>query len=78
MDLYNLNPTATLVGLAVVVLIILIAFALKGKTHSPESDAVPGAAGLAVQSTVTASAITAAITAAVAEYRKNEEGVKNA
>jgi len=57
-------------------LIINKIFARKADNNSIEPS-IPAAVTV-VQPTTTASVITAVIAAAVAEYQKNEEGVKNA
>jgi len=83
MDMLGQSVTLTLSGMGMVfgfLLIMVIAVTVTGKIiHAVGADKDLGqapktAAGSAVKTT----AVAAAITAAVTEYRKNQEGVKNA
>ena len=85
MDMLGQSSTLTLLGMGVVfsfLCIMVIAVTLMGKiVHAVGADKDLTQPPKAVSGTSTVSkttAVAAAITAAITEYRKNEEGVKNA
>jgi oxaloacetate decarboxylase gamma subunit len=80
MDMLGQSGTLSLLGMGVVfgfLLIMVFAVTLMGKiVHAlgADKDVLQPAAGVAAKS----SEVTAAITAAVTEYQKNQEGIKHA
>ena len=85
MDMLGQSSTLTVLGMSVVfgfLCIMVIAVTLMGKiVHAVGADKDITQPPKAVQGSPASpktTAVAAAITAAITEYRKNEEGVKNA